>query len=555
MTYDFEDYSLMTTEKLTANFWKLSMPATFFFGVAVRVWFYLLNSSFWRDESKLLLNIAQNSFGNLLHTLNYGQQGPIPYLWFLRVLWISGAQGELAMRGLSLAASILGFYFFYLLLSYFLSDLRAKLFSVALFALSPSIIIFAGITKQYSIDMLVAVLLLYVSRHWFISSGSDDRKMLFKDYVLVAVSPWFSFQAIFVILALGIGAFLKSRQKNLREILAFSALGCASFFLEWILILHQWASQRLQSLGGILFFQHTSIRSWLWDLRQIYFTFTGSNLNWSLVIGSLFATILLLLGIQHARRRHGWPCVMALLLPLFFSLGASFIKVYPMIGRYLIFSAPGIFLLVGFGLERFFISNRRSWLKYSAVVILLIIPYLSEDVCSYGKPIEGVREAMQFIADRWHEDDLVLCEPGAASSIAYYRLLKKASTRNLKFVVEPEKCIEEDPAAVDIPAEFSRLSNDSSVLNHRVWLLSETIFYPSQRSSSQAFKERLTNILNRFVGEHKIEGPAYFEDSILLDWEKIIAALSAERQLECSYRTGQARVYGFGKRRTENPGF
>jgi hypothetical protein len=400
--------------------------------------------------------------------------------------------------------------------------------------------------------MLAAILLLYVSRHWFAPSASDNRRMRIKDYVLVAASPWFSFQAIFVILALGIGAFLKKGQKIRGEILAFSALGCASFFLEWLLILRQWASQRLQGLA-ILFFQHTSIRSWLWDFRQIYYTFTGSNLSWPLFAGSLFATILLLLGIRRARRRHGWSCVTALLLPLFFSLAASCIKVYPMVGRYLIFSAPGIFLLVGYGLERFFSSNRRRWLKYSAVIILLIIPYLSEVAYSCGKQTGGVREAMRFIADRWREDDIVLCDPGAASSIAYYRLLKNASVRDLKFGVEPEKCIEDDFSAVDIPTEFSRLSNDSGISNHRVWLLSETIFYPYQRSSSQAFKERLTNILNRFVGKNKIEGPAYFEDSILMGWERIIVALSEERQLEHSYRTDQVRVYGFVKRRTENP--
>jgi hypothetical protein len=528
------------------------MPAAIFIGIAIRVWFYLLDSSFWRDESKLLINIAHSSFLDLLHPLNYGQQGPIPYLWFLKAIWFMGARSALAMRGLSLAASLLGFYFFYLLISYYLSDRRAKIFSVALFALAPSMIVFAGITKQYSIDILVAILLLHASRHWFASDGSDDRKMHIRDYILVAISPWLSFQAIFMIIALGGGALLASRRKHLRESLAFMAIGGGTFFLEWMLILHQWASQRLYSMNNFaLLFRHDSLGSLLWDFRQIYFLFTGSNLNGFLFVGSIFATILLVVGIREARHRHGWSCA-ALLLPLLLSVGASYVKLYPMAGRYLIFSAPGIFLLIGFGLDRLFISNRRAWLTYSSVSILLIMPCLTETLYSYGKQTGGVREALQFIADRWRSDDLIVCDIGAASSIAHYRLLNQPSTRGLKFALEPENCIEDDAAAVDIPTEFLRFSKDSDFSNHRVWLISETIFYPGQRSRTQAFKGSLIGILNRFTGKRKIAGPAIFDESILPDWEKIMAAVSAERQLECSYRTSQVRVYGFGKRRAGN---
>jgi hypothetical protein len=537
-------------------FRKLYMPAALFIGVAVRVWFYLLDSSFWRDESKLLLNIAHSSFLDLLHPLNYGQQGPIPYLWFLKALWLMGARSELAMRGLSLAASLLGIYFFYLLISYLLSDRRAQIFSVALFALAPSMIVFAGITKQYSIDILVAILLLYVSRHWFASTDADNRKMHIKEYMLVAVSPWLSFQAIFMILALGGGALLASRRKHLGESLAFAAIGGGSFFLEWMLVLHQWAAQRLNSMNNFaLFFRHDSLGSLLWDFRQIYFLFTGSNLSGFLFVGSIFATILLVIGTREAKRRNGWSCVIALLMPLFLSVGASYAKLYPMAGRYLIFSAPGIFLLIGYSLDRLFISNRWTWLKYSAVSILLIMPCLTETLYCYGKPTGGVREALQFIADRWNRDDLILCDIGAASSIAHYRLLKAPSTHSLKFVLQPERCIEDDLAAMDIPGEFLRFSNDSDSSNHRIWLISETIFYPGQRSRTQAFKESLVGILNRIIGNHKIAGPAIFDESIFPDWGKIIAALSAERQLECSYRTSLVRVYGFDKRRTGNPIF
>jgi len=116
-------------------------------GVGARAWYFFLDDSFWRDESKLLLNVAGKSFAALLGHLDYEQEAPIPLLWLYRLLYLAGAGGELPMRTLSLAASILTLLLFYFLARRMIKDHRAALFATWLLALAPGVILFAAMVK------------------------------------------------------------------------------------------------------------------------------------------------------------------------------------------------------------------------------------------------------------------------------------------------------------------------------------------------------------------------------------------------------------------------
>jgi hypothetical protein len=118
--------------------WLVSAPAALMVGVGARLWFYFLNDSFWRDESMLLLNVAQKSFVELLGPLDFAQEAPVPLLWFYRLLYLTGGGSELPMRALSLATSILALLLFYRLAQRVLEDRRAVLLSTWLLALAPA---------------------------------------------------------------------------------------------------------------------------------------------------------------------------------------------------------------------------------------------------------------------------------------------------------------------------------------------------------------------------------------------------------------------------------
>jgi hypothetical protein len=159
--------------------WVTGAPAAIAIGVSVRLWLYLLNDSFWRDETKLLLNVAHKSFLQLLGPLNYGQEAPVPLLWLYRLLYLTGAGGELPVRAVSLVMGIGALYLFYRLAQRVLPERRAVLLVTWLMALAPGAILVGALAKQYSLDLLVACALLYVATPWFTAS---EGIILFPDW-------------------------------------------------------------------------------------------------------------------------------------------------------------------------------------------------------------------------------------------------------------------------------------------------------------------------------------------------------------------------------------
>jgi hypothetical protein len=348
----------MTTASVKENFWRSAVAAAFCAGIAVRLWFYLVNDSFWRDETKLLLNAALTSFPDLLAPLTYPQESPTGFLWPLRALWLSGMNGETAMRSISLLASLLSLFVFYRLLSIAVRSAGAKAFSLWLFALSPGLVLFAGMAKQYSFDLLVATVLVYSSLRWFISSRGDTVRIHPMHFVLVALAPWFSLPSIFIIAAMCAGLAMKYGRRHFYTVLLFTSTACASFLVEWVLVLHRCLG--LTPLLESNFAHFARIENWLYIFEQVFFSCTGPNLSFPLVIGLSAAGILLPIGILTAKRYGSLPLLTLLFLPLLLSLGASAAKVYPLYGRCLLFAVPGIYLLMGYGIERLAGSRGRS---------------------------------------------------------------------------------------------------------------------------------------------------------------------------------------------------
>ena len=217
--------------------WLVSAPAALLAGSAARFWFYLLNDSFWRDESMLLLNVSQHSFAELLGPLDYSQEAPVPLLWFYRLLYLMGWGGEMPMRALSLATSILALFLFYRLAQELLKERAAVLFSTWLLALAPGAILFAAQAKPYSLDLLVASGLLYLAAPWFTNPGAGPQ--ISRLAGAAGLAPWFSLPAIFVAAGIGAGLLSRAQRWGYKHGIIFLAVVTMSFSLESSLVLFQ----------------------------------------------------------------------------------------------------------------------------------------------------------------------------------------------------------------------------------------------------------------------------------------------------------------------------
>jgi hypothetical protein len=316
-----------------------------FIGVAIRFWFYSLADSFWRDETKLLLNIVSKSFLSLLGQLDYKQEAPIPLLWLLKFIYILGGNGELSMRAISLITNILSLYFFCLITYRIFTETRTIFFLNLLFALSPGIILFASSIKQYSLDLCIASVLLYLAVRWV--NDSNDFTCDYKKYLIAALASWFSYPSLFITLSIGIALFLKNFRKDIRSPIIFLSVTSISFILEWLIFLRRCVTMKDHQS----FLKLTNLVGVSDVLRHIFFAYTGPNMSLFLLFGLAIMASLTLLGLIEAYRQRVYAWLVVLVLPILLSLGASLTEHYPLYGRTLLFATPGLYLLVGYGIK------------------------------------------------------------------------------------------------------------------------------------------------------------------------------------------------------------
>jgi predicted membrane-bound mannosyltransferase len=135
-------------------------------GVALRLIEYLHNRSMWWDESMLALNILHRTARQLWQPLDYNQGAPIGFLLLERLAVNMFGQGELALRLVPLISGILSVFLFYRVALRFLTPLGARI-SMALFAISDTLIYYSAEVKQYSTDVAVALLVILASQEAF----------------------------------------------------------------------------------------------------------------------------------------------------------------------------------------------------------------------------------------------------------------------------------------------------------------------------------------------------------------------------------------------------
>jgi hypothetical protein len=522
--------------------WKTALGAALASGLGFRFWLYLLNDSFWRDETKLLLNISRYSFLDLLKPLDYGQGAPLAYTWFLRVIWECGGHSAMAMRSLSLVASLIALYLFYFLIISIFSDQKIQFFMVLFFSISPGIILFAGLTKQYSLDVLTAIILLYAFR--FLFTANTKNTIPVKNYFLVVAAPLVSLPAIFIVVAIGAALLAQDFKKYFRSALVIMVLGAISFLLEWAFVLNHCASMAALINGP--FIEYSSIGGWLWNLKQLFFAYLGPNVTPFLLCGLLFFLILLIVGILQAWRTAGWTCLAILLLPVLLCFAASAIKIFPVFGRSLLFTSPGIYLLAGFGFKQLFQSQRYPMVKIILIFLCLIAPCLHETIRAYTKPIAGVREALQFIAAHRQTGEVVLFDSYAAPTIAYYRLIGSPLVTELTFEQDPERIIE---ASKTYDENYPERVRSSFYSNKHVWLISETNLYTRGNKATSQFQISFMKFIQHFIGKRQVEHH-FYESSMPDQWIPVYNEFASKRHIMNQLVSDRIFLYEFDK---ENP--
>jgi hypothetical protein len=395
-------------------------------GLGLRLAAWHSGRSLWIDEAMLALNIVERSAADLLQPLDYNQGAPIGFLFAVKAAVAAFGTSEQSLRLVPLVASVVGLVGFAVWAWRLLPPAAAWL-AVALFAVSPHLISYAGECKQYAGDAAVTIGLFTVAMGVMQGRGGWRWGLL---AAAGAVAVWCSHPAVFILGGIGTAlvwsaAMVRDRPRLLAT-LGTLAAWLASFTLCYFLSLKDLSQNRYLTQYWTDHFWPVPPRSlrdvtWLAEHALQFFTQPGGFGQTLVPLGG-WAVVLALLGWRDWLRENR-VVACALVLPVVWVVVASGLQKYPVGGRLMLFWVPVALLLVARGAGSVMRSLHTThplaaWLLGGA---LLAAP-LGDTLGELRRPSrsEELAPVLREVRNHWQPGDRAYVYYGAIPAFRYY---------------------------------------------------------------------------------------------------------------------------------------
>jgi hypothetical protein len=329
-------------------------------GIAVRAVDFLNCRSLGLDEARLAVNIASRSWLQLLRPLDMDQTAPPLFLWGERLLFELLGRSDCALRLLPVLAGTAAVVLMYPLARRFLDEGEAWL-ATALGIFCPLLITYSNAVKQYSVELLAAVLLLLLLEHAWRHLG--ERGVAAAVVVAGALAPWTSLTSVFVLATAWLvlaGLAARGRAGAARLALAtavaWSASGVIAYATTYRAAGQNAYMRRFWELAFLTpgrpgFFGH----AWKSVEDQVWGFVAGDPLAnrrpflLPLHAGSVLIVVLVGMGCLHVLQRRGRAACWWLAGPVVITLAASMLGLYPIAPRLTLSLLPGLIVLFAAG--------------------------------------------------------------------------------------------------------------------------------------------------------------------------------------------------------------
>lgn len=410
-------------KRFTGSTWNLFCICLI--GIGLRAGVYFHSRSFWTDEAQLALNIRNRSIEDLFGKLDYCQAAPPAFLLVEKCLTLCFGDGELVLRLLPFVAGTLAMVLFAILARQVLGS-RGAVLSVTLFALSEPLIRYSTEFKQYSVDVLLALVVWLVALPSLLSAAQNQCRFSAKAGLAILV-PWFSFASFLVISAVlfadSYSALTRKDRGSALKSLALWGLFAASVCIVYLLSLSGVScgacKNALMDERAVPPHELAAIG---WFANKVFdvMAFPGGFVP----LATGLALLCLLIGFWRLRQKHPVFAV-AICLPIALAAGGAWLSIYPFFGRFLLFAVPAMFLLISEGVQWLHsqVGGKRSAWISASVVLMLLWPRL--DFVRWHGESAGLREtevkgALEYIDQNRQPGDVIYVYYGAYFPAKYY---------------------------------------------------------------------------------------------------------------------------------------
>jgi hypothetical protein len=364
-------------------------------GVGLRIAQYLANRSLWGDEVAIALNLRLRSFHELLHPLSYDQTMPFGLLLVLKAFGSGFGYSEWVLRlPLLLAGCAL------ILLAWFLFarlfEQRVVFVFVALLAISEPLIYYAGEVKQYGLDALVALIMLWLGLNTLKKETSASWPRLIVGGIGALL---FSQPVVFILAGIGGAAVWDRRFRTSRQWRKYVMLAGALWMVIFGVL--YWFSYREVSHNVFMRaywepkFIHLHSSAFRHDIAAALVLLLGEDQI--LHVPRFLLAALFLAGIFGIARKLGGAVAVLAGLPFLLMVLASALQEYPLVVRLVLFLSPILFWIYATGLSTLadFAPEKSSNLVFAVLALLFVAPSVPQ--AWHFRQREGTRDVVRKI--------------------------------------------------------------------------------------------------------------------------------------------------------------
>ncbi|MFZ1043290.1 MAG: glycosyltransferase family 39 protein [Anaerolineales bacterium] len=399
-------------------------------GILLIVRAYVANRPLWGDETSLIADILSNSFAGLTKPFENEEVAPTGFLFLQKSIALLFGNKDFVFKIIPCAAGITGILFMYKVAKQYLKKGTAYLFALGLFIVSGNLIWYATEAKQYSSDVAVALVLLWIG---YKCTEESANSRTFKILAFVGIlAQWFSYPAIFILSAIGIGlglSFLLAKDwKKLFWLGLALVLSIINFAFIYFFFL------RSRSSGSYL------LSSWQqyfmpmppWQNPAWFYQMLLLWINNPMGFSNVPLTIILLTVGCVSMFLRKWQLAIYLVFPCFITLLASGFQKYPFANRLLLFTLPLAYILIAEGLERIrLVLHTLPWIKinsqiantcYLFLAVWLMITPASGAFQEFLHPSRGddITTSMAYVRDHRLSTDKIYVNYDAVGPFQYY---------------------------------------------------------------------------------------------------------------------------------------
>jgi uncharacterized membrane protein len=426
-------------------------------GTLIRLRQYLTFRSYWLDESFLVINLRDKSFGQLLGALDNNQVAPIGFLYIEKSMLELFGPLEWALRLFPFIAAVLSIYLVYNIANHLLNKILALAASF-MFILPTGITYYASEVKQYSLDLFLTLLLITLYLNYYQQKSKNNIFLL---VVIGSLSVWFSNIAIIVLFSLGLTEAIKwlVNKKISRIWLLVAGVWILSFSIYYLLFIHNHPNQAGMERYWARYFVPVSADTlnWIWYSLKYYFS-DAYSLNFA-VSHSWIIIVLIALGTLKFILKNRIDALV-LVIPIITHLVLSALGLYPFVGRLILYQAPFYIILILAGLNSFSKIKPLGQLAVLALFIHLEFKPITGSVSNFINPNyrEHIKPVMAYINEESVPGDAIYVYAGSKVPFEVYQD---------KFIKKDLKIIFGSKSVVD----FKKFERQYLHLNGRTWLI------------------------------------------------------------------------------------